>query len=163
MLLALLVCVGLSMFAYGLWQVWRTVSDFEERYLQQGYVLEQGQELTIEETIEVDTYIYARQELRINAGANASLALSSHEAFIDGVVTGDVAFLGGELTLEETGIIQGNLNVTMAQNVMIRGTVEGQITGTWTRIFGSTANTDEADPEIPPIPAGNASSAASRE
>ena len=147
------------MCAYGLWQVWRTVAGFEERYLQQGYVLQQGKELTFEDPIEVDTYIYAREKLQLDAGARANLAISSHEAFIDGTVTGDVAFLGGELTVMETGLIQGNLNVTMAQNVMIRGTVEGRISGTWTRIFGVAETEGNEEAEIPPIPPGNASSA----
>tara|TARA_Y100000589_G_scaffold185492_1_gene175704 strand:+ start:1721 stop:2269 length:549 start_codon:yes stop_codon:yes gene_type:complete len=157
LLLALLVLAGVIMFAYGLWQVWRTVADFEDRYLEQGYVLQQGQDLTFEDPIEADTYIYARERLHVMAGADGNLALSSHEAFIDGIVAGDVAFLGGELTLEKTGIIQGNLNVTMAQHVIIRGTVEGEISGTWTRIFGSVDTADASEPEISSMGQHNAS------
>ena len=91
LLLVVLVTVGVCVVSYGFWQIWSTVSDFEDRYLNAGYALKEGTTVTITEPILENTYLYARETLRIEAGAHASLALSAHEAFIAGTVTGDGA------------------------------------------------------------------------
>lgn len=135
LLLAVLVTVGVCVVSYGFWQIWSTVSDFEDRYLDAGYALKEGTTVTITEPILENTYLYARETLRIEAGAHASLALSAHEAFIAGTVTGDVAFLGGDLEISDGAIIEGVLDVTMARNVVVRGRVVGGIKGTWTRLY----------------------------
>lgn len=135
LLLTALVVIGGSVVGYGFWQIWSTVSDFEDRYLESGYVLEEGTSVTITEPITVNTYLYARETLRIEAGAQASLAITAHEAFITGTVTGDVAFLGGDLEISDGAIIEGVLDVSMARNIVIRGQIIGGITGTWTRLY----------------------------
>ena len=143
LLLTALVVIGGSVVGYGFWQIWSTVSDFEDRYLESGYVLEEGTSVTITEPIMVNTYLYARETLRIEAGAQASLAITAHEAFITGTVTGDVAFLGGDLEISDGAIIEGVLDVSMARNVVVRGQLLGGITGTWTRLYELQQGLDE--------------------
>ena len=135
LLLAALVLIGGSVVFYGFWQIWATVYNFEHSHLDDGYVLVEGTELVISEPIEKDTYIYARHSILIENGSSANLAISSHDVVIKGIVDGDVAFLGSDIEIAENGIIKGNLNVTMAKNVVIRGRVDGEITGTWTRLY----------------------------
>ncbi|MEE2907749.1 MAG: hypothetical protein VX527_07940 [Planctomycetota bacterium] len=153
LLLAALVVIGGSVVGYGFWQIWSTVSEFEDRYLESGYVLEEGTSLTITEPIMVNTYLYARETLRVEAGAQASLAITAHEAFITGTVTGDVAFLGGDLEISDGAIIEGVLDVSMARNVVLRGEILGGVTGTWTRLYElkqGPAEEGEATDHTPP-------------
>lgn len=134
-LLAGLVLIGGSVVLYGFWQIWSTVSGFEDQFLDAGYVLEEGNSVTFEETVQVDTYVYARETLNVEAGSNANLGITAHEAFISGRVTGNIAFLGGDLEITEDGLVEGNIDIRMARNVVIRGEVLGEITGTWTRLY----------------------------
>lgn len=146
LLLAALVLIGGSTVFYGFWQIWSTVYMFEHSHTDAGYVVVEGTDVVITETIEVDTYIYGRHSILIERGATSNLALSSHEVIIKGVVDGNVAFLGSEIEIAENGVIKGNLNVTMAKNVVVRGQVDGEITGTWTRLFENSVP-DPADPQ----------------
>ncbi|MBG83056.1 MAG: hypothetical protein CMJ40_00755 [Phycisphaerae bacterium] len=140
LLLVALVLIGGSSVFYGGWQIWSTVSNFEQSHLDEGYELLEGKDVVVSERIEKDTYIYARHSILIENGANANLALSSHDVLIKGTVEGNVAFLGSDIEIAENGIINGNLNVTMAKNVVIRGQVDGAITGTWTRLYENSAS-----------------------
>ena len=63
LLLASLVLIGSSVVLYGFWQIWATVSNYEDRYLDAGYVLQEGTNLNITEPIQENTYIYARETL----------------------------------------------------------------------------------------------------
>ncbi|MDG2093866.1 MAG: polymer-forming cytoskeletal protein [Phycisphaerales bacterium] len=155
LLLAGLVLIGGSVVFYGFWQIWATVSDFEDGYLDAGYALVEGADVVISEPVQVDTYIYGKHSILIEKGSLADLALISNDAVIRGIVEGDVAFLGNDIEIAEDGIINGNLNVTMAKNVVIRGRVDGEISGTWTRLFensnsnasaAQSTNTDAGEP-----------------
>ena len=141
LLLAALVMIGGSVVFYGFWQIWATVSDFERSHLDAGYQLVEGVDVVTSETIEGDTYIYGRHSILIEQGADANLALSSHDVIIKGVVHGNVAFLGSDIEIADDGLVMGNLNVTMAKNVVIRGQVEGKIDGTWTRLYENSNST----------------------
>lgn len=145
LLLAGLILIGSSFVLYGFWQIWATVYNFENGYLDAGYALVEGADVVISETIQQDTYIYGRHSILIENGALADLALSSHDAVIRGIVEGDVAFLGSDIEIRVDSIIRGNLNVTMAKNVVIRGQVDGEISGTWTRLYeNSNSNASPA-------------------
>ncbi len=146
LVLAALVLIGGSSVFYGFWQIWSTVYNFEHSHLDAGYVLVEGTDVVIKETIDVDTYIYGRHSILIEQGATSNLARSSHDVIIKGVIDGNVAFLGSDIEIAENGIIKGNLNVTMAKNVVVRGQVDGTITGTWTRLYENSLP-ESADPK----------------
>ena len=159
-LLIVLVTVGAATVLYGIWQIWSTVSAYERRYLEDGYQLIEGSTLTVSEPILQDTYFYARETLHIEQGAQASLAISAHEATISGTVTGDVAFLGGDLEITEGAVIEGSIDVAMARNVVMRGQVLGGISGTWTRLYqygsaASNGNSTGTEAGTPPITTGD--------
>ena len=121
LLLAGLVLIGGSFVFYGFWHISATVSNFEDGYLDAGYALVEGADVVISEPVQIDTYIYGKHSILIEKGSLADLALISNDAVIRGIVEGDVAFLGSDIEIAEDGIINGNLNVTMAKNVVIRG------------------------------------------
>ena len=146
-LLAALVLLGGSVVLYGYWQIWSTVSGFEDQYLDAGYVLEEGNNVTFEDRIQVATYVYARETLHVEAGSDSSQAITAHEAFIAGHVIGNIAFLGGDLEITEGAVIEGDIDVTMARNVVIRGEVLGEISGTWTRLYEMHGDSSE-EPDV---------------
>ncbi|MCH2133261.1 MAG: hypothetical protein MK116_05885 [Phycisphaerales bacterium] len=130
-----LVATGGATVLYGFWQIWSTVSGYERQYLEQGYELVEGNTITVTEPVTTNTYFYAREALFLEQGAQASVAISAHEATISGTVTGDVAFLGGDLEFTDGTVIEGSVDITMARHVVLRGTVLGELQGTWTRLF----------------------------
>ena len=105
------------------------------KYTDQGYEhvsnLDSGQP----ERFKSDTLVTI-QILELTSDAQANLALLSQVATLRGDVTGSVDFYGQVLTIEKDAVIHGDLNLGFAQMVVIRGKVQGKLTGGYQTLVG---------------------------
>ena len=116
-------------------QAWKAVHDFEKTALSAGFTMEEGITLIIDEPITTPTYLRGIESVYVNRGADAELAIASSMATLDGTFTSTVAFLGKELVILPTAVIEGDLQIAAAKSVTIRGRIDGEILGNVRRIF----------------------------
>jgi hypothetical protein len=116
---------------------WSAVRRFENTAIEGGYTLVQGNGLSLvnDGPISEPTFFRAVDSVELHGGANADIAISSSDAVIDGTFTGNVAFLGKELTVLPGAVIMGDLEIAAAKYVTIRGEVVGEIRGEYRRLF----------------------------
>jgi hypothetical protein len=128
-------------------QAWNAVHDFEQTALDAGFTMQQGVSIIVEEPITTPTYLRGVESVSVHRGADAELAIASSMATLDGTYTSTVAFLGKELVILPTAVIEGDLQIAAAKSVTIRGTVNGEVLGNVRRIFRPKPleNTDSAD------------------
>jgi len=120
-----------------MFSAWSAVRHFERTALDAGYVLVQGNGLSMvnDEPVNEPTYFRAVDSVQVLEGAHADIAISTADAVIDGTFTGNVAFLGKELTVLPGAVIMGDLEIAVAKHVVIRGEVVGEIRGEYSRLF----------------------------
>ena len=128
-------------------QAWNAVHDFEQTALDAGFTMQQGVSIIVEEPITTPTYLRGVESVSVHRGAEAELAIASSMATLDGTYTSTVAFLGKELVILPTAVIDGFLLIAAAKSVTIRGTVNGEVLGNVRRIFRPKPmqNPDSAD------------------
>ena len=120
-----------------MFSAWSAVRRFENKALEAGYTLvqENGLALINDQPVSEPTFFRAVDSVQVLDGANADIAISSGDAVIDGTFTGNVAFLGKELTVLPGAVIMGDLEIAAAKYVTIRGEVVGEIRGEYRRLF----------------------------
>ena len=127
---------------------WSAVRRFENTAIDAGYTLiqENGLALINDQPVSEPTFFRAVDSVQVLGGANADIAISSGDAVIDGTFTGNVAFLGKELTVLPGAVIMGDLEIAAAKYVTIRGEVAGEIRGEYRRLFRPQPSTPASTP-----------------
>lgn len=97
-------------------------------------------------TIENKTLFTARA-LNLHADSKADLALLSQVVTLNGDIDGNVDFYGQSLTIEKDAVIHGDVNLGFAQLVVIRGKVEGKLTGGYQSLVGEDNVKGGLDPQ----------------
>lgn len=124
-----------------------------EKFESQGYRKVEGQIIDVTERV-VEPTLYIGKSVRIRAGSDRGLAFITQTAEIDGVVKGNVYFMGQMLTIRKGAEIQQDLEVT-AQVVNNFGTVQGAIKGVYQALNTSSEGTPPPRQEQPePAPEG---------
>ena len=116
-------------------KAWQSVNAFEREARDAGYVMREGVSLVIEEPITMPTYLRGYETIEIHQGAEADIALATATAVLAGRYSGSVSFLGKELTIMPGAVIEGDLRLAAAKSVILRGEVQGEITGNVGRVF----------------------------
>lgn len=120
-----------------MFSAWSVVRHFENTAMNAGYVLTEsnGLALVSDEPASRPTYYRAVDSVQLLGGADADIAISTADAVLDGTFTGNVAFLGKELTILPGAVVMGDLEIAVAKYVTIRGEVVGEIYGEYKRVF----------------------------
>ena len=128
-------------------KAWQSVSAFEREALDAGYTMREGVSLVIEEPITNPTYLRGYETIEIHQGAEADIALATATAVLAGRYSGSVSFLGKELTIMPGAVIEGDLRLAAAKSVILRGEVQGEITGNVGRVFQPQTSDPAANTE----------------
>jgi hypothetical protein len=123
-------------------EVEKQVDSFATRFEAQGYERVSGQQVTVTTDVERPT-VYTVQVFRLDADAQADLAVMAQVAEINGNIDGDLHFFGQSLMIGPDAVITGHAYVHFAQTVDNKGTVEGKI------IESETIGLEEEAPEDP--------------
>ena len=109
-IMAAIVGVIVILTVWPMFDAWSAVRRFEKTASDAGYTIvsEGGVALVSDTPAETPTYYRAIDSVQILNGANTDIAISSGEATLDGTFTGNVAFLGRDLTLLPGGVILGD-------------------------------------------------------
>jgi len=75
--------------------------------------------------------VYVAQVVKLNADADADLAVMAQVAEIAATVHGDIDFLGQTLVVKRNGVLHGDIRVQGAQVIDVKGIVDGKITGAY--------------------------------
>jgi hypothetical protein len=131
-ILGLLVCGGLA--GYGVWYGIRygirIGNEFAKPFEEQGYERVTTQQLTETETVE-SPKVYMAQQLVIQEGSKADLAICCQMAELHGTFEGDIDFLGQLLHVKPDAVVKGDIRVKGGQVITIEGVVEGEISGSY--------------------------------
>ncbi len=104
------------------------VDDFSDK----GYEKVQCENCGIEEgeTIDGDV-VYMGVVITINGTINGNVAAVCEQLIINGTVNGDLDLICSKVTIEESGIIKGDIRKKYVEELNNKGTVEGAISGTF--------------------------------
>ena len=155
--MAAIVLVIVVFTVWPMYTAWQAVIRFEQTAKEAGYevISDRGIALVNDDPVQKPSFFRAVDSVQIMRGANADIAVSARDADLDGTFTGNVAFLGQNLTVLPGAIIEGDLEIAAAKNVTIRGEVRGEIRGEYRRIFHPKPTpepTPESTPESTPEP-----------
>jgi len=148
-LLLILICGGLIWYGidYAIKEANKFAADFESR----GYVRQSSQVIDVNQTLSQPT-VFLAQTVRINAPVDASLAFAVQVAEINANVNGDIDFYGQILKINPGVVITGDVRVKGAQVVDNKGTVQGQVTGS----YGNAPRPKQPSQPTPPPPPSDA-------
>ncbi len=105
---------------------------FLARFERQGYSRVEQQFVETKEPVKEPT-VFIGQTIKIRHGSERGIAMLCQNAEINGLVKGNVHFIGQELTIHKGAQLMYDLDVT-AQILNVYGTVQGHITGTYQTI-----------------------------
>ena len=138
--LGMLVCGGIA--GVGAWYGIQMAGDFTEPFEAQGYERIDGQQVT--ETARVESpRLYVAQQLAIQQGSTADLAILCQMAELHGTFEGDIDFMGQMLQVKPDAVVRGDIRIKNGQMITVEGVVEGEITGSY-QMLDDRRGTDEA-------------------
>ena len=140
--LVIVLAGGLSLVAIGTFRLNAIVQEFEARFEPPEWQRIDGKAVERTTPIDTPTLIFSKETNL--AGANADIAILGGDAVLHGEYSGNVFFLGRNFDLAEDGLIKGNLEITGARHVTLRGVVEGSLSGAWDRLFSKGTRTDSS-------------------
>ena len=123
----ILACGGLVFLG---WKGYSQLDKFAAPFESRGYERVQGQIVKVSEPVSKPT-VYVAQVLRLDADVHADLAIMAQVVEIAATVDGDIDFMGQTLVVKDSGAVKGDIRVKAAQVIDVKGTVDGQITGTY--------------------------------
>ena len=163
-LLLILICGGITWFTvrYFINEANKFAADFESR----GYVRQSSQVIDVNQALNQPT-VFLAQSVRINAPVEGSLAFAVQVAEINANVNGDIDFYGQILTINQGVVISGDVRIKGAQAFNNKGTVQGQVTGSYGNAKQQQPSqatppaSSSSDPVVPAAPDKPADDAAS--
>ena len=125
-LLIIIAIFGVMIYFYSM------VTGFADDFADKGYERIQCENCGIEEgeTIDGDV-VYMGVIITINGTINGNVAAVCEQLIINGTVNGDLDLICSKVTIEESGIIKGDIHAKLVEELNNKGTVEGAISGTF--------------------------------
>lgn len=140
-----LACGGLLFLG---WKGYGQLDKFAGPFQARGYERVQGQVIEVSQPVSKPT-VYVAQVVKLNADADADLAVMAQVAEIAATVHGDIDFLGQTLVVKPNGVVHGDIRVQGAQVIDVKGTVDGEIAGSY-QILRQPPGKSEAVPDSIP-------------
>ena len=108
------------------------VTGFADDFADQGYEKVECEYCGIEEgeTIDGDV-VYMGVVITIDGNINGNVAAVCDQLIINGTVNGDLDLICSKVTIEESGVVKGDIRAKLVEEIDNKGTVAGVISGTF--------------------------------
>ena len=113
-------------------KVQEKVEQYSQDYVSMGFEKQEEQFIAITTPIS-GKKLFVATTVDIDADCDSDIAIMATDATIRGHIAGNVHFKGQQITIAPNAIIDGNLDVAAAA-VYIRGVVNGEIEGVYTKL-----------------------------
>jgi hypothetical protein len=132
-----ILVVGMVLVAASIFRLNAMVTAYEARFQGEDWSTLEGKKIDQDTPLTSQTLVFG-SDITLH-GAKADIAILGGEATLHGRYEGAVYFLGTTLDVAPEAVITGQLRITAARHVTIRGIVDGGIEGHWDRLFGGNA------------------------
>jgi hypothetical protein len=120
----------IALFVAAVFYIKGLVTDWQTEFREMGFErIVRSQELNITETVSEPTLFFG-QNVIISGTITTNVAIIAMTSEISSTIDGNVYFRGQVLKIKETAVLKKDLDV-YCQIVDVKGTVEGDITGTY--------------------------------
>ncbi len=126
--------LGLAFVAISIFRLNSMVTDYEARFQGDDWSTLEGEIIEQDAPLTTQTLVFG-SDITLH-GATMDIAILGGNALLHGHYEGTVHFLGKTLDIAPDAVIAGQLSITAARHVTIRGTVKEQVEGNWDRLFG---------------------------